>query len=461
LAEKNLSMRPAAVSMALTLAGLAESAALGAGEVRLVTFDPGHFHAALVQKFMYPQVAPVVHVYAPEGEDLSAHLKRIADFNARPENPTHWEEKVYSGSDYLERMLSEKAGNLVVISGNNTRKTSYLRSAIKAGFNVLADKPMAINPADFEQLRKAFDEAAANNVLLYDIMTERFEITSILQRELAAMPDLFGTLQPGSPEQPAIEMESVHYFFKEVSGKPLVRPAWFFDIRQEGEAIQDVGTHLIDVVQWECFPGQMLDWKKDIQVLGARRWPTRLTLEQFKRVTSVAQFPEFLKAEVGRDGLLNEFANGEVRYIIKGVHAKVTARWDFQPPTGGTDTHYCVLRGTRARLEIRQGPDEKYVPTLYVENTSNSDPAQFEAALSSAVKKIELSYPGLQLKVVGKAWALIVPAKYQVGHEAHFAEVMESFLRYLAAGKLPDWEAPNMLAKYYTTTEAFRLSHTH
>src|SRR4051812_25094494 len=113
-------MRPAAVSMALTLAGLAESAALGAGEVRLVTLDPGHFHAALVQKFMYPQVAPVVHVYAPEGEDLSAHLKRIADFNARPENPTHWEEKVYSGSDYLERMLSEKAGNLVVISGNNT-----------------------------------------------------------------------------------------------------------------------------------------------------------------------------------------------------------------------------------------------------------------------------------------------------------------------------------------------------
>ena len=37
---------------------------------RLVTLDPGHFHASLVQKFMYLDVDPVVHVYAPAGEDL-------------------------------------------------------------------------------------------------------------------------------------------------------------------------------------------------------------------------------------------------------------------------------------------------------------------------------------------------------------------------------------------------------
>jgi hypothetical protein len=38
------------------------------GEVHLITLDPGHFHAALVQKSMYPQVCPIVHVYAPEGD---------------------------------------------------------------------------------------------------------------------------------------------------------------------------------------------------------------------------------------------------------------------------------------------------------------------------------------------------------------------------------------------------------
>jgi hypothetical protein len=43
--------------------------------IRLVTLDPGHFHAALVQKFMYDGVDARVHVYAPGGDDwkTSAH----------------------------------------------------------------------------------------------------------------------------------------------------------------------------------------------------------------------------------------------------------------------------------------------------------------------------------------------------------------------------------------------------
>ena len=44
--------------------------------LRLITLDPGHFHAALVQKSMYANVDPVVHVYAPDGDDLAEHLKR-------------------------------------------------------------------------------------------------------------------------------------------------------------------------------------------------------------------------------------------------------------------------------------------------------------------------------------------------------------------------------------------------
>src|ERR1035441_4088910 len=34
------------------------SAAAASNDVRLITLDPGHFHAGLVQKFMYPQVDP-------------------------------------------------------------------------------------------------------------------------------------------------------------------------------------------------------------------------------------------------------------------------------------------------------------------------------------------------------------------------------------------------------------------
>ena len=118
------------------------------GPVRIVTLDPGHFHAALVQKFMYQGVDPLVHVYAPAGDDVVEHMKRIEGFNKRKDQPTSWRTELYTGPDYLERMLKDKRGNVVVISGNNAHKTQYILSSIEAGLNVLADKPMVITPPD-------------------------------------------------------------------------------------------------------------------------------------------------------------------------------------------------------------------------------------------------------------------------------------------------------------------------
>lgn len=427
--------------------------------VRLITLDPGHFHAGLVQKFMYPQVDPVVHVFAPEGPDLQEHLKRIQGFNTRAENPTHWEERVYTGPDFLERMLQQKPGNVVVLSGNNARKTEYIDRSIRAGLNVLGDKPMAITPKDFALLRKAFDRARKNKVLLYDIMTERFEITSILQRELARMPEVFGTLQPGTPEQPGVVMESVHHFFKEVAGKALIRPAWFFDVRQQGEAVPDVGTHLVDLVQWECFPEQSIDWKKDIKTLAAKRWPTKMTLQQFKNATGLANFPDYLRQDVGPDGVLNVYQNGDISYRIRGVYAKVTALWAFEAPPGAKDTHYSLLHGSLADLEIKQGPEQKYTPTLYIRPKGPGSKTQVETTLRAAAQKLAARWPGVDLKASGDIWEIVVPEKYNVGHEAHFAQVTENFLRYLSEGRMPEWEVPNMIAKYYVSTEAYRLSH--
>jgi predicted dehydrogenase len=443
----------------LITAAMILAASTHAQEVRLITLDPGHFHAGLVQKFMYPQVDPVVHVYAPAGSDLQEHLKRVEGYNTRADAPTRWREEVYSGPDFLEQMLRQKAGNVVVLAGNNLRKTEYIDRSIRAGFNVLADKPMAITPDGFTLLREDLALAARAELLLYDIMTERYEITTILQRELARTPEVFGALTKGDREHPAVVMESVHHFFKEVSGKPLIRPAWFFDVRQEGEAIPDVGTHLVDLVQWECFPDRVLDWQKDIQVRAAKRWPTPLTPEQFQRVTGLAQFPDYLKADIGPDGRLNVFENGDVNYTICGVAAKVTALWRFEAPPGGGDTHYSRLIGTRAILTIEQGEAEHYQPTLYVEKNSGASTAEFERALRAAVERLCGTWPGLEVKPAGARWEITVPDKYRVGHEAHFAQVTEEYLRFLAEGKMPEWVAPNLLAKYHTTTEAWRLAH--
>jgi predicted dehydrogenase len=423
---------------------------------RLITLDPGHFTAALVQKFMYPDVDSLVYVYAPGTNDLDEHLKRIERFNTRAEQPTHWREKVYTGPDFLEKMLSEKAGNIVVIAGNNTNKTEYILRSVQAGLNVLADKPMAITPDDFVRLQQAFAVAASNHVLLYDIMTERYEITTALQRELSQQPGLFGELVKGSSNEPAITKESVHHFSKIVAGTPLKRPAWYFDVRQQGEGIVDVTTHLVDLIQWEVFPEQALS-PADATVLSARRWATPITREQFKHVTGVDNFPDFLKSDV-KDGVLQVYANGEFTYRLRDVYAKVSVTWNYEAPPGAGDMHYSLMRGTKANLVIRQGADQKFKPVLYVEKVGNVDDAAFETALKAAIQNLQGKYPGVGFRRDGKTWQVTVPEKYDVGHEAHFAQVTDNYLRYLRAGRMPDWEVPNMITKYATIMKAYELS---
>lgn len=430
-------------------------------EIKLITLDPGHFHAALVQKYSYPQVDPQVHVYAPDGPEVKAHLARIESYNKRPNDPTRWNSKVYTGSDYLAKMLSEKPGNVVVISGNNAQKTHYIQSCIDAGLNVLADKPMAIKPADFQKLQTLFPLAEKKGVQLYDIMTERYEISTILQRELSQTPALFGSLEKGTPDNPAITKESVHHFFKYVSGAPLIRPAWFFDVEQQGEGVVDVSTHLVDLVLWECFPEQSINYTKEIQLQAAQRSATELSRDQFKLVTGLPGFPGFLKKDLTKDSTVKVFSNGETHFSVKGVHAKVSVIWNFQAPEGAGDTHFSIMRGTKANLVIRQGAAEKYRPMLYVEPLPNVDRSSAEAALKAAITNLNSSiFKGLSYEATDKGWKIIIPESYNVGHEAHFAQVTEKYLQYLTQGKLPEWEVPNMLAKYYVTTKAYELSRT-
>lgn len=419
--------------------------------MNLITLAPGHFHAALVQKSMYANVSPTVHVYAPEGPEVEAYLGLVKNYNSRKENPTSWEEKIYTGPDYLEKMLQEKAGNIVVISGNNEKKTEYIKSSVDAGLHVLADKPMAITTEDFELLKDAFSAAKENKVQLYDIMTERYAIINILQKELVHMPEVFGYLEKGTRENPAVIKESVHHFFKNVSGAPLIRPAWFFDVKQEGDGIVDVTTHFVDLIQWTYFPEMQLEYKKDVEMLSAKRWPTKLTLPQFKQVTQNSEFPAYLRKDV-KDDILNVYANGEMNYTLKGIHAKVSVVWNYQAPTGTGDTHYSIMRGSKANLVIRQTKEQDFEPTLFIEPVDLS-PA-YEKDVLNALKKIQRKFPDVAFKKLDHKWEVVIPGKYKEGHESHFSKVTEKYLQYVKEGGLPDWEIPQMITKYYTTTQA-------
>ncbi|WP_420400618.1 putative oxidoreductase C-terminal domain-containing protein [Flagellimonas sp.] len=424
------------------------------GEVKLITLDPGHFHAGLILKTMYDQMNPEVYVYAPEGADLDQHLQRIEGFNNREQDPTSWNLKVYRGEDFFERMLSEKAGNVMNASGNNAKKTEYILKSVEAGINVFADKPMVINADDYPSLEKAFGLAEEKGLLIYDIMTERYEITTMLQRELSQMPGVFGELLPGTPDEPAITKESVHHFSKLVAGQPLIRPAWFFDTEQQGEGLVDVNTHLVDLIQWETFPEQTLS-KEDVELISARRWTTDLTPEMFQNVTQLEEYPEYLKKDVQGD-TLKVHSNGELVYKLKGIHAKASVIWNFKAPEGAKDTHYSIMRGSKSNLIIQQGEKEAYKPTLYIQTKNQQPTAEI---LQHAISELSKAYPGLALEKVGdELWKVGIPDRYKVGHEAHFGQVTEKYLQFLKDGQLPEWEIPNMLVKYYTTTEALKLA---
>lgn len=424
--------------------------------ISIITLDPGHFHAALVQKSMYPDVDSNVYVYAAEGSDLDLHLQRIKNYNSRAEAPTHWNEIVYTGNDYLEKMISEKKGNLVVISGNNKNKADYISKSLAAGLHVFADKPMIIQQADFEKLKAAFDIAKKQNVQLYDIMTERYEVTNALQRIFSMNKTIFGELEKGTEENPAITKESVHHFYKFVSGNVLVRPQWFMDVKQQGEGLVDVMTHLVDLVQWECFPDQIIDTNQ-IQIHRSLRWPTKMSLNQFNTITKSNGFPDYLKSSLASDTVLNVYSNGEIIFKINDVYAKTSVIWNYQAPEGTGDTHYSIMKGSTSHLEIRQGKEENYKPTLYILPQSNID-SNYINEINAQLKSLDQQWPGLTAENLITRIRINIPANVQVGHEAHFAQVMEKYLGYLKEKNMPVWEVPNMLAKYYTTTKGLSVA---
>lgn len=418
----------------------------------LVVLDPGHFHATLVQKEMYPWLAKQVSVYAPLGPDVLDYLQRITQFNTRKETPTTWDIELHSGPDFFERMLREHPGNVVIMSGRNRPKIDRVTASVDAGFNVLVDKPWIIHSSDLPKLQRALDEAEAKHLVAYDIMTERYEITSILQKEFVNDDALFGKLEAGTDSAPAITARSVHHLMKEVAGVPLRRPAWFFDIAETGEGLADVGTHVVDLVQWTAFPKRNTDYRSDIRILNARRWPTVIPQAEFRRVTGESQFPQYLDSHV-KAGKLDYFCNNSVHYTVHGVHVNLDILWNWEALAGTGDSYEVVFRGTHARVEIRQGAAQHYVPELYVVAGPENRPAVI-AALKTKIAGLQANYPGVAVEESAGEIHIVIPPRFRVGHEAHFAQVTNQFSRYLEdPAKMPAWEKSNMLVKYFITTK--------
>ena len=418
------------------------------GEIKIIQINPTHSHAAAAQNEQLPQIDTNVYVYTPDKSEVTEYLERIHSLNTRKNNPTKWNEVVYSGEDYLKKMVADKKGNVVVIAGNNRVKIDYIEQSINAGLNVFSDKPMVINKAGFERLKEAYAVAQRKNILMFDMMTERYNLMNGIQKSLMMDTALFGKIQYGSPEHPAMMESSVHHFYRGGKGN---RPYWFFDVAEEGEGIVDVATHLIDLTFWKTFPDEIIDYTRDVKVMSAEHYSVDITENQFKIATSLSKLPESLHQYMS-DTVMKIFANGNITYQVKGVYAAVKITWNFEPPKGGGDLRSAYAEGTKCTMLIEQ--EYGQAPKLYVKNGQNIEQNVFEENLKQSVVNLQTKYPGISLAKEGENFQIVIPQDLKVYNDPIF----KVFIGYLVNRDMPKWEIPNTIAKYYITTTALEMA---
>jgi hypothetical protein len=99
------------------------------------------------------------------------------------------------------------------------------------------------------------------------------------------------------------------------------------------------------------------------------------------------------------------------------------------------------------------------VPELYVVPASPAAQNEVFAALKQKIASLQPQYPGLAIEQHAGEAKLVIPQRFRVGHEEHFAQVTREFFKYVKAPEtMPAWEKSNMLMKYFITTKGVELA---
>ena len=405
----------------------------------LLFLDPGHFHAALTLRVPQARVADEIFVYAREGAELRDFLALVERFNRRSPDTTRWRPVVTTSDDPLERLVTERRGDVVVLAGKNGGKARTIRRLHESGFHVLADKPWLVEPADLEHVRASL----ASWPLAAEIITGRHDLAARLVKRLVGTPALFGSFRDDGP---AIEQESVHQLEKLVDGAPLRRPWWFFDVRVQGSGPVDIPTHVVDQAQW-----LVGDDAAAPALVSARAWSTPVPAKAFCRITGEAGFPRELDPFIEGDSLSYR-CNAELVYRIGRATASAATRWNLSA-SGGGDASRSVAHGTRADIRMEQSARTGHRRKVFVE--PRTDAAEVVRALRDEVTAWQADLAGLAVVPAGAgSYEVAVPPSLDGGHETHFPRVLDEFLRIVDDYRWPAELAERMLAKYALLAEA-------
>ncbi len=161
-----------------------------------------------------------------------------------------------------------------------------------------------------------------------------------------------------------------------------------------------------------------------------------------------------------KNGALEYLCNNSVQYTLGGAHVSLSILWNWEAPAGTGDSYEATFRGSKAHIDLRQGKEQHYVPDLYVVPNSSSVQNEVFANLKHKVEALQTRYPGLAIDQRNSEARLIIPERFRVGHEDHFAQVTRQFFQYVKAPEtMPAWGKSNMLMKYFITTKGVELAH--
>src|SRR4030095_13934727 len=234
-------------------------------------------------------------------------------------------------------------------------------------------------------------------------MAGRDASTSSVANRLVGDRDIFGEFATGDAA-PAIRLASVHHLEKVVNVAPVRRPAWYFDVRVQGDGLADIPTHLVDQAQrFVATHGVATD--KGLELVAARRWSTPVPRALFTRVTGVGDFPVEVRGDVDGD-VLAYAGNAELAFRLSGISAHLITRWDLTEPPGGGDAHSATITGTDARVRIEQGPTTGFRRRIWVEPRGSG--ARLEGGLTRGGGGWQSGPPvaaGGSRMAVGASWA--------------------------------------------------------
>src|SRR6185437_692411 len=106
-------------------------------------------------------------------------------------------------------------------------------------------------------------------------------------------------------------------------------------------------------------------------------------------------------------------------------------------------------------------PSEAFMLRSEIDGIPNTreSAAALAVSLERRLRSLSDSYPDLSFRNNGSSFRIVIPREDRVLGGSTFGQLIKQFLKYVRNPQsLPNWEQPNLLAKYYITTTAVELA---